>query len=112
MSFSITTANGAGSYIIPDLAPGTYTVTEAKQPKGWKQTSTNCSAVVVMAGSIASCTITDTKNGKQKDDDNHGTVKEDNDQQKSESADKTEKENSPTSSKSEVSKEANHSNSK
>jgi protein-disulfide isomerase len=65
--FSITTANGTGSYIITDLAPGTYTVTEPTQPKGWKQTGTDCSAVVVTAGNIASCTITDTKNGERED---------------------------------------------
>lgn len=58
-TFSITTQGGTGSNIITDLAPGTYSVKEGKEPKGWKQVDDDCSNVTVTAGGISSCVITD-----------------------------------------------------
>ena len=62
-SFKITTTNNSGYATFSDLTPGTYHVTEVNNPKGWTQTTdSDCSAVTVAAGQVATCTITNTSN--------------------------------------------------
>jgi hypothetical protein len=61
-SFSITTASGVGySQTFTGLTPGTYNVTEVAK-SGWTQTDSECSAVVVTAGGVDTCIITNTNN--------------------------------------------------
>jgi len=82
-AFSVTTVSGTGSKIFNNVAPGTYTITEKNIPKGWTQTDSDCSAVVVTAGGVDTCTITDTSNKllgeirgtKYVDRDGSGTLK-------------------------------------
>lgn len=56
---SITTVGGSGNATIANLAPGTYSATEAAQA-GWNLTSNTCTNVEVVAGEIATCTVTNT----------------------------------------------------
>lgn len=60
-SFQITTSNNTGSVTFDNIAPGTYSVTEVNQPKGWTQTDNSCSDLTLPADGSA-CVITDTSN--------------------------------------------------
>jgi hypothetical protein len=59
-AFSISTESNTGSHTIENLTPGSYTITEGTLPDGWEQTSSTCTGVTVVAGSEATCTITNT----------------------------------------------------
>lgn len=65
-NFQITTVNNGGSQTFDNLAPGTYTVTEAPL-NGWTQTDSTyntCNQVVLNAGDDVVCVITNTNNKK------------------------------------------------
>jgi len=78
-TFSIVTANGAGSQVFSNLAPENYTVTEPSVPSGWQQTDNDCTNVVVTAGETASCTVTNVKIGTPKLGEIRGAKYEDRD---------------------------------
>ncbi len=59
-SFQITTIDGTGSKTIPNLPPGSYTITEASQPD-WQQQQTSCSNITITAGQQATCSFSNEK---------------------------------------------------
>ena len=77
--FSITTTSGTGSQTIDNLTPGVYSVAESAAA-GWNLTSNTCTAVNVVAGQTASCTVTNTAqssiSGEKFNDLNHNGVKD------------------------------------
>jgi len=60
--FSITTASSTGSETFTNLSPGTYSVIETNNSDDWTEIDNDCSAVVVAAGEVGTCTITNSKN--------------------------------------------------
>ncbi|HWB33980.1 MAG TPA: SdrD B-like domain-containing protein [Candidatus Paceibacterota bacterium] len=63
-TFTIPTSGGTGSITIPNLAPGTYHISEVSQ-SGWTQSDNECSAVSVSASAdAATCTVSNSKNPK------------------------------------------------
>ena len=78
-TFTVTTASSTASREFDNLAPGNYTVTEPNVTSGWQQTDNDCVNVAVVAGEIASCTVTNTKIGTLKLGEIRGTKFEDRD---------------------------------
>jgi len=78
-AFSIATSGGSGSQSFPDIAAGSYTVTEAALPAGWEFTGLQCvdedngttvdlatrtANIDLDSGETVTCTYTNTKRGK------------------------------------------------
>lgn len=66
-AFEITTTDGSGSYVVENLTPGFYTISEGELPFGWTQTENTCNlndgGITVGAGpATTTCTITNTYN--------------------------------------------------